>query len=88
MCCSPHRLAIRAATQYHTQAWQMLIQRKECFIILLILAYVVFIHKFVKPCGNLCLPPVRSLHPSEHFACLPVEGNILTLTQDSSSHLV
>ena len=37
MCCSPHRFAVRAATHYHTWAWQTLIYGKECFILLLIL---------------------------------------------------
>ena len=29
MCCSPHHFADRAATHYHTRAWQTLIHRKE-----------------------------------------------------------
>ena len=33
MCCSPHRFAVRAATHYHTRAWQTLIYGKECFIL-------------------------------------------------------
>ena len=37
MCCSPHRFAVRAATHYHTRAWQTLIYGKECFILLLLL---------------------------------------------------
>ena len=32
--CSPHRFAVRAATHYHTRAWQTLIYGKECFILL------------------------------------------------------
>ena len=39
MCCSPHRFADRAATHYHTRAWQTLIHGKECFILLLIFAF-------------------------------------------------
>ena len=35
MCCSPHCFADRAATHYHTRAWQTLIHEKECFILLL-----------------------------------------------------
>ena len=35
MCCSTHCFADRAAIHYHTQAWQSLIHRKECFILLL-----------------------------------------------------
>ena len=35
MCCSPHRFADRAATHYHTRAWQTLMHGKECFILLL-----------------------------------------------------
>ena len=35
MCCSPHRFAVRAATHYHTRAWQTLIYEKECFILLM-----------------------------------------------------
>ena len=35
MCCSPHRFAVRAATHYHTRAWQTLIYGKDCFILLL-----------------------------------------------------
>ena len=35
MCCSPHRFAVRAATHYHTRAWQTFIYGKECFILLL-----------------------------------------------------
>ena len=34
MCCSPHHFAERAATHYHTRAWQTLIHGKECFILL------------------------------------------------------
>ena len=30
MCCSPHRFAVRAATHYHTRAWQTLIYGKDC----------------------------------------------------------
>ena len=37
MCCSPHHFADRAATHFNTQAWKMLIQGKECFILLLML---------------------------------------------------
>ena len=32
MCCSPHRFAVRAATHYHSRAWQTLKHGKECFI--------------------------------------------------------
>ena len=44
MYCSPHRFADRAATHYHTRAWQTLIHGKECFILLLmrISKFVVF----------------------------------------------
>ena len=35
MCCSPHHFVVQAATHYHTRAWQTLIFRKECFILLL-----------------------------------------------------
>ena len=31
MCCSLHRFAVRVATHYHTQAWQMLKHGNECF---------------------------------------------------------
>ena len=33
--CSPHRFAVRAATHYHTRAWQTFKHGKECFILLL-----------------------------------------------------
>ena len=36
MCCSPHRGAVRAATHYHTRAWQMLIYGKQCYILIVI----------------------------------------------------
>ena len=50
MCCSPHRFAVRAATHYHTRAWQTLIYGKECFILLVILLPAhpaSFVHKFL-----------------------------------------
>ena len=31
MYCSPNREAVRAATHYHTRAWQTLIYGKECY---------------------------------------------------------
>ena len=31
MCCSLNREAMRAATHYHTRAWQTLIYGKECY---------------------------------------------------------
>ena len=33
-CCSPNRFAVRAATYFHTRAWQTLIYGKECFTLL------------------------------------------------------
>ena len=33
----PLRFAVRAATHYHTRAWQTFIYGKECFILLLCL---------------------------------------------------
>ena len=43
MCCSPNRKAMRAATYYHTRAWQTLIYGKECYIVIVI--YLPFKHK-------------------------------------------
>ena len=42
-CCSPNREAVRAATHYHTRAWQTLIYGKECYIVIVI--YLPFKHK-------------------------------------------
>ena len=36
MCCSPNHEAVRAATHYHTRAWQTLIYGKECYIVIVI----------------------------------------------------
>ena len=47
MCCSPNREAVWAATPYYTQAWQMLIKGKECYIVIVI--YFPFRHKHYWP---------------------------------------
>ena len=36
MCRSPNSEAARAATHYYTRAWQKLIYRKECYIVIVI----------------------------------------------------
>ena len=50
MCCSPNRFAVRAATHYHTRAWQTLIYGKECFILLL--SHDVTSGNDIMPCTN------------------------------------
>ena len=40
-----NQLAVRAATQYHTRAWQTLIYEKECFILLLKQRYYKMVHE-------------------------------------------
>ena len=64
MCCCPNREAVRAATHYHTRAWQTLLYGKKCFILLLVYYFIYrMASSFVndtpcdgtnEPCCNIC----------------------------------
>ena len=46
ICCRSHRFAVRAATHYHTRAWQTLKHGTECFILSLHVNYAITISHF------------------------------------------
>ena len=61
MCCSPNRVAVRAATHYHTRAWQTLIYGKECFILLLFVITHTDIH------ARVCAPTKLMTTGTENY---------------------
>ena len=69
MCCSPHRFADRAATHYHTWAWQTLLHRKECFILMFVLitAHAIITKIVREQHVHKCTLPGRHLSVSHPF---------------------